>query len=308
MRFDQTGVGCPHDTLKLPELAEETRVAVVDLFGVLLELRMFVLLNIPEAVGDGAAFCASNLLLLETPVGELDLVREQSAASHEMDQSELCLDGANAFLGDSAFRHVLDNLDLEKVVGITLETLVSVCRDLVLPIGIGHGRAHIVGVDAAVGGDVIQADDGAIDQEAWVNVVPCRRSFDLFAIYAEWLSLVLDDPNVVFVLVRVESDLLLVAAGRVHVAVRVQVAALSVVVAQRDTASESHIGGDVLHALAVEGRLELGGHETITVTRVDETEEVNGEHGHVECDGNDDEAEDAGEKVLEPEALEEEEC
>lgn len=34
MRFHKSSIGDPHDLLKLPELSEETRVAVVDLLSV----------------------------------------------------------------------------------------------------------------------------------------------------------------------------------------------------------------------------------------------------------------------------------
>lgn len=101
----------------------------------------------------------------------------------------------------------------------------------------------------------------------------------------------------------IKGDLLLLATGGVHVAVRVEVTALGVVVAERDTRSEYDICGYILHALAVEGGLKLGRHETIAVAGIDEAEEVNREHAHVEGDWNDNQAEDTGEEVLEPNAL-----
>jgi len=68
---------------------------------------------------------------------------------------------------------------------------------------------------------VIQADDRSIDDERRVDVVPCKRSLDLFTIGSQGLCLVLDKPDVVLVLVRVKGDLLLLAAGWIHVGVRV---------------------------------------------------------------------------------------
>lgn len=47
VRFGQASIRGPHDSVKLEELAEETRVAVVDLFGGIAELRMLVVLNVP---------------------------------------------------------------------------------------------------------------------------------------------------------------------------------------------------------------------------------------------------------------------
>lgn len=76
MRVDEASVGGPHDTLELPELAKEARVAVVDLFSVFLELGVLVALNVPDAVGESAALGAGDFLLFETPVRQLDLVGE----------------------------------------------------------------------------------------------------------------------------------------------------------------------------------------------------------------------------------------
>lgn len=100
MRFDESSVGGPHDFLELPELAEEARVAVVDLLCVFLKLGMFVALDVPDAVGQSAALCASHFLLLKAPVGKLDLVREQNTASHDVDELELGLNGTDTVLSD----------------------------------------------------------------------------------------------------------------------------------------------------------------------------------------------------------------
>lgn len=143
-------------------------------------------------------------------------------------------------------------------------------------------------VNAAVGNDVVKFDDGAVVHESRVNIVPSERALDFVSTGIQWLGLVLQEPDVVLILVWVESDLLLLAPSRVHVAVRVEVSALSVVVTQGDTATKHYIGGNILHALAVESRLELGRHETVAVTRVDKAEEVNGEHANVKSDGDDD--------------------
>lgn len=84
---------------------------------------------------------------------------------------------------------------------------------------------------------------------------------------------------------------------------RMQVAALRVVMADGYPAAESNIDRHILHRLGVERRLELGRHETIPVAGVDQTDKVNGEHGHVECDGDDDQTEGTRKEVFEPEAL-----
>ena len=83
---------------------------------------------------------------------------------------------------------------------------------------------------------------------------------------------------------------------------RVQISTLSVVVTQADSRAKCNIGRYIGHSLGVEGRLELGRHEAVSVTRVDEADEVDGEHGHVEGHWDDDETEDPREEVLEPNA------
>merc|ERR1719487_2172353 len=77
----------------------------------------------------------------------------------------------------------------------------------------------------------------------------------------DWLGLVLDNEDVVLVLVRIKSDLLLLGARGVHVHVAVQVSALSVVVAEGNARTKRDICRDICHALVVEGGLELRGHE-----------------------------------------------
>ena len=83
---------------------------------------------------------------------------------------------------------------------------------------------------------------------------------------------------------------------------RVQISTLSVVVTQADSRAKCNIGRYIGHSLGVEGRLELRGHESISIARVDEADEVDGEHGHVEGHWDDDETEDPREEVLEPNA------
>jgi len=75
------------------------------------------------------------------------------------------------------------------------------------------------------------------------------------------------------------------------------------VVTKGDAAAERDICRDVLHAFGVQRGLEFRRHEAITFARVDEADEVNDKHAHVESDGDNDQAKDAREKVLEPDSL-----
>lgn len=77
-----------------------------------------------------------------------------------------------------------------------------------------------------------------------------------------------------------------------------QIATLGVGMADRDTTTEGDIRGSVLHTLVVQSSLEFGAHKSISIAGILEDQEVNRKHGHVEGNGNDDEAESAGEEVL----------
>lgn len=79
-----------------------------------------------------------------------------------------------------------------------------------------------------------------------------------------------------------------------------KVSTLGVVMPDGDTGAVCDVCRDAMHALGVKGCLELRGHEAIAITRVAETGEVDGEHGHVKGDRDSDETEDAGEQMLEP--------
>lgn len=222
-----------------------------------------------------------------------------------MNELELGLDGAKTLLGLFAIRHGLDNFDAEEVVGITLKALVSVSADLILPVSFSDWRAVVVRVHATVGDDMVQTEDGSVNNPFRVELVPGHRAGNgsvagRVAGPVDRLSLVFQKEYVVLILVGVKGDLLLLATSRVHVLVRVQVATLSVVVAEADTRAKCNIGRDISHGLCVKGGLEFAAHEAITVAGVDEADKVDRKHSHVESDGDDDQAESASKEVLEP--------
>lgn len=299
----ETGIGPPHNTMKLQELAEETRLAVIGLLGIGTKVWAGIILDVPQTVGQRATAGASNFLLLRRPFGELDLVGEQNTASHDVNETELGFDHTQALFGNSALGLLPDNFDTEVIVGISRETLKSIGGDFVLPFLLGDRGTNVVRVKTTVSVLVVQAQNSTVLDVLWLGqVVPSISAVDGFAVNSEGLCLVLEKPNIVLVLVGVEGDLLLLAAGRVHQGVRVKVASLSVDVANGDLAAENHIGRDILHLLGVERSLELGAHEAIALAGVDETHEVNGKHGHVDCQGNDDQRESASHEMLEPQA------
>ena len=50
---------------------------------------MVVRFNVPKLIGQDSLLVACHLLLFETPLRELDLVREQIATRHDVSQPEL---------------------------------------------------------------------------------------------------------------------------------------------------------------------------------------------------------------------------
>ena len=299
MRLNEAGICPPHDLLELPEFAEETRVAIVDLFGVRSELRMLVRLDIPKTVGKGTALGAGDFLLLRGPIRKFDLVGEENTASHDVHQPELGVNGTKAFLSNAALRLLLDNLNTEKVVGISIKALIAISGHLVLPIGLGNGRTNVVGMETTVGRLMVETENHAIlDIGDFGEVVPRASSIDGLTINTKRLSLVLEKPDVVLILVGIESNLLLLRACRVHQGVRMQIASLGVDVPDGNTTTHKNVGRDILHSLRVQSRLELGAHEAIAFARVGKAQEVDSEHGHVKGKRDDNEAKNAGHEVL----------
>lgn len=103
-------------------------------------------------------------------------------------------------------------------------------------------------VEASVSGHVVEPDGAAVNDVFGSDVIPGPWSRDL-AIWSERLSLVLENEDVVVVLVGVKGDLLLLASAGVHVAVRVEVTSLSIVVSDRYPRAKDNIDGSITHAL-----------------------------------------------------------
>ncbi len=136
----------------------------------------------------------------------------------------------------------------------------------------------------ATTGSQMEELDGVsvIDKGWWAESVPSEGAIDRLSIDVEGLGHVLHEPDIVLILVGIESDLLLLAAGRIHQVMRMQVASLGVVVSDADSATQGNIDWDILHGLGVESGLELGAHESISISWVGQAEEVDSEHCHIE--------------------------
>jgi hypothetical protein len=217
MRFDKASVGLPHDLLELPELAEKPRVGVVDLLGIIAKGGMLIRLDVPKAVGKGTALGTCDFLLFRSPFRELDLVREQNTTSHDVNKLELGINSAEAFLSYTTLGLLLDDLDTEEVVGITVEALVAVSGDFILPLSLRDRGTDIMRVKSAMGGKMVETKDGTV-LNVWKlgEVAPGIGSVDGFAMDVKGLGLILKKPDVVVIFVGIKGDLLLLGSGRVH--------------------------------------------------------------------------------------------
>ena len=87
---------------------------------------MLVLLNVPDTVWKSPTLGTGDFLLLETPLRELNLVREKRTASHRMDEPKFRLNGPQSVFGNSALREMRNNLNPKYIVGITSKSLMTI--------------------------------------------------------------------------------------------------------------------------------------------------------------------------------------
>lgn len=166
---------------------------------------MRVGLDEPKTVVLARVLIASDLLLLEAPVGELDLVRKEVASREDVAKTKLGPEGLHAMprlLAALDIGRRLVNLDLEMVVGVALESIEAVRRDLVLVVDLGDGSANVVRVKLFVGRDVVEHHGVAIEDGS-------GRRVGLGVGNVGVGGGVEDRPDVVIIAVRVERDLLL---------------------------------------------------------------------------------------------------
>lgn len=84
---------------------------------------------------------------------------------------------------------------------------------------------------------------------------------------------------------------------------RVEISALSIQMTETDSGTKRDVGRNILHRFVVQCRLELRRHETVSLSRVYQAQEMDGKHSTVKSNWNDDEAEEASEEMLEPQTL-----
>lgn len=220
---------------------------------------MRVGLDVPQPVLFARVLVARHLLLLEPPLGKLDLVTEEVAAGKDVSEAEPRPERLQPRPRLLAARHVrrkLVDLDLEVIVRVAFEAVEAVRRDLVLVVDFGERCADVVRVELLVRGDVVQNDDLLVEDWGRRGVVFGVGDVGIGGAVEE-------EPDVIVVAVRVKRDLLLcvgagtrsalsrsgrervrtLASGGVVVRVRMKVAALRVEVAKRNVRSDHDVCG-----------------------------------------------------------------
>lgn len=164
--------------------------------------RVRVGLDIPKRILMARVLVARNLLLLESPIGKFNLMREKVAPRKKMPQLELRPQRFNLLLRESSVALRLVDLDDPVVVGVTVEPFEPVRRDFVLVVHLGDGSADVVRVKLLVRRGVVEDEGGAVEDGTDGRVV-------LWIGDGRVGGAVQDEPEVVVVAVRVEGDLLL---------------------------------------------------------------------------------------------------
>lgn len=156
---------------------------------------MMVRLDHPCRFPNHCATHAGDFLLLKSPLGELDLVREKIAVHVDMYQLEL---GSQGVQGRACLwiRSIsIHNLNPPFVVGIASKVLVTIPADFKVVLVLCHRRLLVMGV---------QALESRRVQEA--NIV---AMLDILQFIGDRAIAFLKDPIIVGILVWVQRDLLL---------------------------------------------------------------------------------------------------
>ena len=162
---------------------------------------MHVGLHEPQRVIAHRILVARHLLLLPSPVGQLDLVREQVAPLQRMAQPERRPQRPYTLIRLLIPPIPMLNLHNPIIIRIPRKVRHPIRRHLVLEVDVAHGRADVVRVQVALRLDVAQLDAIAVlDIAQWLRFP--------FKVWVSDRSRVDYRPVVIFIAVRVEGDLL----------------------------------------------------------------------------------------------------
>lgn len=151
-----------------------------------------------------------------------------------MTKSEHCAKSAKSTGAVLVVAVTMFNLNDPIVVRVANKAGEPVCRDLVLEVDVRNWGTNVVRVEASFGRNVLKADGHKIvNMFYWLGCV---------VVVGLTLGVSFENPpNVVAVFVRVESDLLLIAASGVIMLMRVEVATLSVDMAKGNLRAKRNI-------------------------------------------------------------------
>jgi hypothetical protein len=244
-----------------------------------------VSLNVPVGVSvTGVVLLgASNLDLLETPLGEVDVASSEIAAKDLMLETESS--GKGSDLAAIPRSRIADNLNLPVVLVVT-NSQVTVAGNFL--VASGHRGSDVVRVQIAASLGVDKSNDGVVTNESEVTL---RVVVLLSAVGVE-------EPVVVGVLVVVAGNLLLLGTLGVGLNVGVKKTTTVAHVLDSSTGTNCNLQRAVLSNLStLEVSLEEGAHLSITRAGAVENGEVQGEREEVDQERDDDEANDTGDDV-----------
>lgn len=210
----------------------------------------------------------SGLNLLETPLRQVDVASTEVAVKLGVLQAERS--NQRPHLGVVSGRSIIDNLDLPVVLGVP-NSEVTVTGNF--PVSLGDRSGDLVRVEVAAGLSVDETDDIAISDVSDVGVL---------CVVVRLLSVGVEEPVVVGVLVVVAGNLLLGRAFGVCLNVGVQESATITHVLQSRTGTNGDFKRAVLANFSTpKVGLEEGRHLRIAGTTVLENKEVDVEREHV---------------------------
>jgi hypothetical protein len=227
---------------------------------------------------------ASGFNLLETPLRQVDIASAKVTSKLSVFQAERSDQGPD--LGIVPGRSIIDNLDLPVVLGVT-DCEVAVAGHF--PVSLGDRSSDLVRVKVAAGLSVNEADDIAVADVSDLGVL---------CVVVRLLSVGVEEPVVVGVLVVVASNLLLGRAFGVCLNVGVQKSTSVTHVLECRTGAKGDFKRAVLANFSTpKVGLEEGRHLRIAGTAVLEDEEVNIEREHVDNQRDHNQADDPEDKV-----------
>lgn len=280
---DKGVVRSHHGNVEVDEILQERRLVVTRVAR--WEPFVGVALNVPVGVDvTGVVLLdAGRLNLLETPLRQVDVAGSEVAAKVLVSETERR--GKSSKSGVVPRSGIADDLDNPVIFGIA-DCNIAIAGNLV--VSLGDRGSYLVGVQVATSLRVDKTDD----------IVVAGESQLLLSVVWDLVTVGVEEPVVVGVLVVVASDLLLVRAFGVGLDVGMKQTSSVTHVLQRSAGAVCDLEGAVLADFgAAEVGLEERAHLSITRTTVLEDQEVEVEGESVDSERNEDETEDAESEV-----------